>query len=172
LAESVSLKHLEWAWEEADRLNLLQLNAIQRVCERGYGRRALKPIPSFNTSVLGFEVDALWPAQHLSAELDSWEFHRHRAAFENDRARDAALQAAGYRTIRITHRRLTTEPTKLLTQLRATPAKFFAIPARTSERSRVGVKRLVLFGQEAGGDSRSVSIQKVKRNPYPGPLRA
>jgi very-short-patch-repair endonuclease len=151
LAEFVSLKHLESAWEEADRLNLLQLNAIERTCERGYGRRALKPIrrllaearapqvtrspledvfaafcrehrlpmPSFNTTALGYEIDALWPAQHLAAELDSWEFHRHRAAFERDRARDAALQAAGYRTIRITGRRLTNEPTTLLKQLRA-----------------------------------------------------
>jgi hypothetical protein len=122
LAEFVSLKRLESAWEEADRLSLLQLNAIEQVCERGYGRRSLKPIrrllaearvaeitrspleddfatfcrqcrlpmPSFNTTALGYEVDALWPAQRLAAELDSWEFHHHRAAFERDRARDAA----------------------------------------------------------------------------------
>jgi very-short-patch-repair endonuclease len=151
LAEFVSFKRLESAWEEADRLNLLQLRAVEGVCERGYGRRALRPIrrllaearaatitrspleddfatfchehrlpmPSFNTRVLGYEVDALWPAQRLAAELDSWEFHRHRAAFERDRARDAALQAAGYRTIRITHRRLTNEPATVLKQLRA-----------------------------------------------------
>ncbi len=151
LAEFVSLTRLESAWEEADRLNLLQLKAVEQVCERGYGRRALRPIrhllaearaaeitrspledafaafcrkhrlpmPSFNTMALGYEVDALWPAQRLAAELDSWEFHSHRAAFERDRARDAALQAAGYRTIRITHRRLHNEPTTVLKQLRA-----------------------------------------------------
>lgn len=44
LSEFASLKRLESAWEEADRLNLLQLAAIEQVCERGYGRRALKPI--------------------------------------------------------------------------------------------------------------------------------
>lgn len=151
LAEFVTFKRLESAWEEADRLNLLQLNAVEQVCERSYGRRALKPIrhllaearapqitrspledvfatfcrehglptPSFNTTVLGFEVDALWPKQRLAAELDSWEFHRDRAAFERDRARDAALQVAGYRTIRITDRRLTSEPTVIHKQLRA-----------------------------------------------------
>lgn len=151
LAEFVSFKHLESAWEEADRLNMLQLNAVEQVCERGYGRRALKPIrrllaearadeitrspledlfaafcrkhrlptPSFNTTVLDYEVDVLWPAQRLAAELDSWEFHRHRAAFERDRARDTALQAAGYRTIRITDRRIANDPTTLLHQLRA-----------------------------------------------------
>lgn len=149
LAEFDSFKHLESAWEEADRLNLLQLSAIERVCERGFGRRALKPIrrllaearigeitrspledafaafchahhlpqPSFNTTLLGYEIDALWPAQRLAAELDSWEFHRHRAAFERDRARDTALQAAGYRTIRITDRRMINDSTTLLNQL-------------------------------------------------------
>jgi very-short-patch-repair endonuclease len=150
LAEFVNFERLESAWEEADRLNLLELKAVEQVCERGYGRRALRPIrrllaearapeitrspledvfaafcrehrvpmPVFNTTVLGFEVDALWPQPRLAAELDSWEFHSHRAAFERDRARDAALQAAGYRTIRITHRRLTSEPTSVLTQIR------------------------------------------------------
>lgn len=151
LAEFVSFKRLESAWEEADRLNLLQLRAVEGVCERGYGRRALKPIrrllsearaatitrspledefaafcrehrlpmPSFNTIVLGYEVDALWPAQRLAAELDSWEFHRHRAAFERDRARDAALQVASYRTIRITDRRMNSEAPTLASELRA-----------------------------------------------------
>ncbi len=151
LAEFVSFKQLESAWEEADRLNLLQLNVVEQVCERGYGRRALKPIrrllaeartpqitrspledefaafcrehrlpmPSFNTTALGFEVDALWPQQRLAAELDSWEFHRHRAAFERDRARDTTLQVAGYRTIRITHRRLHNEANITAKQLRA-----------------------------------------------------
>lgn len=150
MAEFISHKRLESAWEEADRLNLLQLSAVEGVCERGYGRRALRPIrrllaearapqitrspledgfaafcrdrrlptPVFNTTVLDYEVDALWPTQRVAAELDSWEFHRHRAAFERDRARDAALQVAGYRTIRITHRRLHGEATTLANELR------------------------------------------------------
>jgi very-short-patch-repair endonuclease len=138
LAEFVSFGRLTSAWEEADRLGLLQLRAVEEACERGYGRRALKPIrrllfdaratavtrspledefarfchehrlpaPVFNTTVLGYEVDALWPSQRLAVELDGWSFHRHRAAFERDRARDSALQVAGYRVIRVTYRRL------------------------------------------------------------------
>ena len=43
-------------------------------------------------------------------ELDSREYHRSRAAFERDRLRDTTLQLAGYRVLRITHRRLLTEP--------------------------------------------------------------
>lgn len=150
IAEFVSLKRLESAWEEADRLGLLELRAVEQVCERNYGRRALRPIrrllaearattitrspleddfaafcrdydlptPSFNTTVLGFEVDAHWPRQRLAAELDSWEFHRHRAAFERDRARDATLQVAGYRIIRVTHRRVHGEAGKLAAEIR------------------------------------------------------
>jgi very-short-patch-repair endonuclease len=43
-------------------------------------------------------------------ELDGFAFHRTRAAFERDRARDAALQLAGFRVLRITHKRLLDEP--------------------------------------------------------------
>jgi very-short-patch-repair endonuclease len=151
LAEVVDRQRLERAWEEADRLNLLQLAAVERVCERGYGRRALRPIRqllaaaraptvrtrspleerfqqfsrfydlpqhSTNVEVLGKEVDVLWPAARLIVELDSWEFHRHRAAFQRDRARDTRLLVAGYRTIRITHDRLDTEAAQLAAEIR------------------------------------------------------
>jgi hypothetical protein len=43
-------------------------------------------------------------------ETDSWRHHRTRDAFENDRSRDAALAAAGFRALRFTHRQLTTDP--------------------------------------------------------------
>jgi Protein of unknown function (DUF559) len=41
----------------------------------------------------------------------------HRAAFERDRARDAALQAAGYTVIRVTHRRLAEDAAGVVKQL-------------------------------------------------------
>jgi very-short-patch-repair endonuclease len=63
-----------------------------------------------NATVAGLEVDALWPREKLIVELDGFEFHRTRAAFERDRARDAVLQANGYRVLRLTQRRLTNEP--------------------------------------------------------------
>ncbi|MEX2252531.1 MAG: DUF559 domain-containing protein [Thermoleophilaceae bacterium] len=77
------------------------------------------PAPSINASVLGEEVDALWEAQRLIVEVDSFEFHRTRAAFERDRIRDAKLQAAGYRVLRFTYRRLTDDPALVATQIRA-----------------------------------------------------
>ncbi|HEX9967335.1 MAG TPA: hypothetical protein VGB06_05270, partial [Solirubrobacterales bacterium] len=49
------------------------------------------PAPHTNVEVLGREVDAFWPEAKLTVEADSWAFHRHRAAFEDDRARDAKM---------------------------------------------------------------------------------
>jgi hypothetical protein len=77
------------------------------------------PPPQTNVLVHGDEVDVLWPAARLIVELDSWEFHSHRRAFETDRDRDTDHLIAGYRTIRVTHRRLSTEPDRLAAQIRA-----------------------------------------------------
>lgn len=150
LAEVVPLATLQSAAEEADRLKLLRLRELEEVCERGRGRRALRPvrrllagleppdegrspleirfpefvrehglpIPAQNVHVLGHEVDALWPAAKLIVELDSWEHHGHRAAFERDRTRDSKLLIAGYRTIRVTHRRLDREAAQLAAEIR------------------------------------------------------
>lgn len=149
-AEVEPFSRLGQAWEEADRLKLLRLPEVEQVCERGRGRRALKPIrrllaasaaPSegrspleerfarfrdhyrlppavANAEVLGREVDVLWPAAKLVVELDSWEHHSHRAAFERDRARDPRFLLAGYRTVRVTHHRLDHEPDALATEIR------------------------------------------------------
>jgi Protein of unknown function (DUF559) len=76
------------------------------------------PPPPQNVEVLGHEVDALWPEAKLIVELDSWQFHGDRAAFERDRARDPKLLIAGYRTIRVTHRRLDREADQLAAEIR------------------------------------------------------
>jgi very-short-patch-repair endonuclease len=77
------------------------------------------PMPAVNVPVEGLEVDFLWPDLRLVVELDGYAFHRDRAAFERDRRRDAALQLAGYRVIRVTHRRLVEEPAAVVAELRA-----------------------------------------------------
>jgi hypothetical protein len=143
---------LRRAFEEADRLRLLDLRALERACDRAKGRRGLRnlrpmvaearapasprsplenrflefhrdrlgdlPEPATNVLLLGHEVDALWAKQRLAVEMDSWEFHGHRAAFERDRRRDSARQAAGFRVVRLTHRRLTNEPATVAAELR------------------------------------------------------
>jgi hypothetical protein len=150
-AEVAPYEELKRGAEAADRRNLLRLRELESICERGRGRRALRPVrrlltelgapaegrspleirfaeflrkhglpaPAQNVLVLGHEVDALWPAAKLIVELDSWEHHGHRAAFERDRARDPKLLLAGYRTIRITHRRLDEEARQVAAELRA-----------------------------------------------------
>jgi hypothetical protein len=77
------------------------------------------PLPAMNVMVEGFEVDAFWPSARLAVELDGFEFHRTRAAFERDRKRDAALQLAGHRIIRLTHRRMEHEPVTVIEELRS-----------------------------------------------------
>lgn len=152
LAEVISERQLTRAVEEAERMGLLDLRAVEDVCRRGWGRRGLGslrrvagnqygpppqtrselerafldfcadhhlPRPVLNATFNGLEVDALWKAERLIVELDGFAFHRTRAAFERDRARDAELQLAGFRVLRITHRRLTREAKEVARGLKA-----------------------------------------------------
>ena len=75
----------------------------------GLCRKWRLPSPAVNVVVEGFEVDALWQEARVIVELDGFEYHRSRNAFERDRHRDACLQLAGYRVVRITWRRLERE---------------------------------------------------------------
>jgi very-short-patch-repair endonuclease len=75
------------------------------------------PQPRVNERVEGFEVDVHWPEAKVVVELDGFAFHAGRDAFERDRARDSALQAAGWRIIRVTHRRLVGDEDQLSRQL-------------------------------------------------------
>ncbi len=77
------------------------------------------PAPGVNLIVEGLEVDAVWPDRRLVVELDGHAYHRTRAAFERDRERDAALQVAGYRVVRFTHRHLNHDPAKAIRTLRS-----------------------------------------------------
>jgi hypothetical protein len=62
--------------------------------------------------------DFRWTDQRLVVELDGFETHGTRAAFERDRARDRALTAAGWRVARITKRQLDDAPAEIATELR------------------------------------------------------
>jgi very-short-patch-repair endonuclease len=59
------------------------------------------------------------PGQRLVVELDGYETHGTRHAFEDDRARDRALQVQGWRIARITARQLETDAATTAGQLRA-----------------------------------------------------
>jgi very-short-patch-repair endonuclease len=64
------------------------------------------PPPVINGFVEGYEVDAHWPETRLVVEVDGWRYHSPRRAFEDDRERDAVLQAKGWRVVRVTSRQL------------------------------------------------------------------
>jgi len=66
-----------------------------------------------------YEVDCLWPAASLIAELDGFQSHGTKRAFRKDRKRDRRLGAAGYRVVRITEDQIRTEPAELAADLQA-----------------------------------------------------
>jgi very-short-patch-repair endonuclease len=70
-------------------------------------RRHRLPQPEVNVKVDRFEVDFLWRTQRLIVEVDGWESHGTRSAFEADRVRDARLAVRGYEVVRFTWRQLT-----------------------------------------------------------------
>lgn len=81
-------------------------------------RDAGLPLPQLNVLVDGFLVDAFWPQARLIVELQSWEHHGHRQAFERDSERLARLQVAGYSVLPLTHRQLSDEPDWVIRSLR------------------------------------------------------
>jgi predicted transcriptional regulator of viral defense system len=76
--------------------------------ERGFRKRIAKaglPEPQFNVVVAGLTVDVYWPQWRLVVELDSGLYHDTPRGFETDRIRDAILQKAGVRVLRVTDER-------------------------------------------------------------------
>lgn len=82
-------------------------------------RRHRLPQPEVNARVDRFLVDFLWRDRRLIVELDGWESHRSRSAFEEDRARDARLKLLGYDVVRFTWRQLQSEPRQIAFGIRA-----------------------------------------------------
>jgi very-short-patch-repair endonuclease len=71
------------------------------------------PRPKVNRGRAGKEIDMVWPEHNLIVELDGYQTHRTRRAFEEDRRRDAAHLLDGIRTVRATDRWLSKEPDDL-----------------------------------------------------------
>jgi very-short-patch-repair endonuclease len=80
-------------------------------------KRAGLPRPAINLFVAGHEVDAYWEPERFAVELDGYESHRTRAAFERDPLRIEDLKLAGIDAIRITARRLEREPGQVAERL-------------------------------------------------------
>jgi very-short-patch-repair endonuclease len=85
-------------------------------------RRHQLPLPRFNDWILlgskRYQVDCHWPHLHLIVELDGWEGHSTRSAFQDDRARDRALHAAGFSVVHLTWNQLDVEAEAVASDLR------------------------------------------------------
>jgi very-short-patch-repair endonuclease len=82
-------------------------------------RAAALPAPSMNFNLAGYELDAYWPQHRFAVELDLFETHGTRAAFERDRLRQEELKLLGVEMIRITRPRLQREPEAVIRNLAA-----------------------------------------------------
>jgi Transcriptional regulator, AbiEi antitoxin/Protein of unknown function (DUF559) len=77
------------------------------------------PRPDVNSITDHGELDATWHQQRLVVECDGFATHGTREAFERDRAKDRALQVAGWRVVRVTWRQLRDEPGTIARQIAA-----------------------------------------------------
>jgi very-short-patch-repair endonuclease len=104
-------------------------------------RRVGLPVPRTNARVGGYEVDALWPGHSLIVEVDSWEFHSTRGAFERDRRKTQDLEALGYRVLRVTAWQLLHEPEVVAARLAVALSRAEAALAAPPEAGRSPPRR-------------------------------
>lgn len=86
---------------------------LHRVLEAGLSR------PELNVPWGPYELDALWRGPQVAVEIDDFETHRTRDAFDADRVRDRVLRVAGLQPVRVTHTDLTDRLQPMLAHLRA-----------------------------------------------------
>jgi hypothetical protein len=72
------------------------------------------PQPHTNFVIHGFELDCYWPEFRFAVELDVFETHGSRAAFERDRRRQEDLLLVGIGMTRVTGPRLEREPEEVM----------------------------------------------------------
>ncbi|HEX4672746.1 MAG TPA: type IV toxin-antitoxin system AbiEi family antitoxin domain-containing protein [Solirubrobacteraceae bacterium] len=80
-------------------------------------RKTDMPAPELNARVGHYTADFVWREQKVIVELDGYDYHRGRAAFERDHERDAEHQRMGYLVIRVTGRQLAREPEAILVRI-------------------------------------------------------
>lgn len=90
---------------------------------------AARHLPRPETNVVlqvrgkSIEVDCLWREARLIVELDGWRAHGRESAFQDDRARDRSLIAAGYAPMRITWAQLAHDAARVDAEIRAALAR-------------------------------------------------
>lgn len=77
------------------------------------------PRPRMNVVVRGCEVDAWWAAEQIAVEIDSWQSHGTRKAFQRDREKGNHLALHGILLLRFTHRDITRHPDRVAREVAA-----------------------------------------------------
>ena len=77
------------------------------------------PRPATNAHVEGYEGDAVWPTHRLVVELDGWDAHKTRRAFQQDRTKANALTTQGWTVLRFTHDDVVRRPGEVAAQIEA-----------------------------------------------------
>ncbi len=72
-----------------------------------------------NARIHGYEVDLLWRGHGFAVEIDGYDAHSGRAAFERDRLKLARLNARGLRVMPVTGRQIRRDPEGVIRRLLA-----------------------------------------------------
>jgi hypothetical protein len=91
------------------RSELLLLDALEKEGEC---------LPVLNIWVDRWEIDVYWEAERFAVEVDGWETHGSRVAFESDRLRQEEMKLAGIDCVRISARRIENEPQQVAKRIR------------------------------------------------------
>lgn len=109
------------AWQLTNALDLYRAPVFDRARSEleflDLVEKAGLPRPALNTWVDEFEIDAYWEHERFAVEVDGWETHGTRRAFEEDRVRTEDMRLAGIDVVRITARRIEREPHEVARRL-------------------------------------------------------
>ena len=73
---------------------------------------------TLNTKIHGYEVDVLWPDLNFAIEIDGWDAHSGRTAFERDHLKRATLTAHGITVMPVTGRQIHGDPRGVIDRIK------------------------------------------------------
>jgi very-short-patch-repair endonuclease len=92
-------------------------------------RAAGLPDPQTNLKLGAFEADFYWPRAQVAVEVDGYQWHSTRSAFERDRRKDAAFREARIDLTRVTWVQMDDEPLAVVARLARSIAERTRRPA-------------------------------------------
>jgi very-short-patch-repair endonuclease len=93
-------------------------------------RKAGLPEPKTQVRIAGYTLDFLWPDHRVVFEIDGYDFHTSRWAFDRDRRKDAALKSAGYDPNRLSRDQVVFEPYLAIAAISSALARSAQVPVR------------------------------------------